>query len=164
MNRRERVKKIFANQIKRPISKKADVDQTGVFQSFQTGITNYDTREGHMVGRTGERVDREKLYGLGPEHKPSVPTNESSDHTLSTRYCPDMPGVQAARVSDGVTRNPYTNELYPWNSGFSAGGRTFRGGDVSLQTDLGSFAKHLRDNSLIKEARIIEDIISQLKK
>lgn len=158
MTRREKLKSLL---------KLAESDQHGVFYTFQSGITNYDTSERHMVGREGKPVDTKSLYGLGPEHKESTPTNAHLSRTLSTRYVPNRPGVMARRVEDGVTQDPYTNEIYDWNSGFKTKGdkpEVFTGGSVSLQSQLKSFGKHLEGIGLVKEAKFLDEIISQLKK
>jgi len=63
------------------------------------------------------------------------------DRSLSTRYVPSKPGVQARRIADGVYQDPITNKTYDWNEGFKTEeGETFNGGRVSLQTDI--FSRH----------------------
>ena len=123
-------------------------EQHGIFQHFQTGVTDYKTREGLLSMRYSDKEfgrETEHLYGIGPEHEQSyVPTEHVSGH-LSTRYSPDRPGVQAARVSDGVFQDPYTRKVYDYNEGFTTeDGRNFPGGSAAFQTDL-VFASKNRD-------------------
>lgn len=112
-------------------------DQHGMFQHFQGGVVEYDTREHYTTERGGKPEDRDKLYGIGPEHEDSKPKVREPAKSLSTRYSPDRPGVQAKRVSDGVFQDPYTNKVYDWQSGFTTEtGDKYPAGGVSLQTDL----------------------------
>ena len=143
------------------IEKLALSDQHGMFQHFQSGVTDYQTRERHLSMRGGEKaVSRDNLYGLSVEHEDSfVPTEYVAPH-LSTRYSPDRIGVQAVRVSDGVYKDPYTNKEYDYNEGFSTeDGRTFPGGSPSFQTSLLHLGNHLDQIGLYKEASIIDKIL-----
>jgi hypothetical protein len=138
----------------------AKKDQHGIFQNFQSDVTEYNTRESLLSGRGGTPHDRKKLYGLSPEHPESyIPKNEKPG-TLSTRYVPGRPGVQAQRVSDGVFQDPHTKELFNYNEGFkTSDGRVFNGGSVDLQTDLINLAKKLHNIGMIKESRFLRDSI-----
>lgn len=118
------------------MAKEAQSKQTGIFQVFRDGITEYPTRENKLTGRGGTH-NSEELYGLGPDHKKMDSSRKPHDRSLSTRYSPDRPGVQARRLADGVYQDPYTNKIYDWNEGFSTeDGQKFEGGHVALQTDL----------------------------
>lgn len=112
----------------------------GLMQNFMGGVQNYKTREIKMTERGGED-ESSKLYGVTPEGFPErVKTDISTrefDRSLSTRYSPDRPGVQAKRIADGVYQDPYTGKVYDWNEGFrTETGDEFHGGGVSLQTEL----------------------------
>ena len=142
--------------------KLAQSEQSGIFQNFQSGVTNFDTREGRSSGRGGEPVDRDSLYGLSPEHEDSKPTNRYIAPHLSTRYVPGKPGVQGQHVGDGVIKDPYTNKLYDYNEGFKTeDGKEFPGGDPSLQTDLISFSSHLKRLGLKKESAFLKSLIEK---
>jgi hypothetical protein len=55
--------------------------------------------------------------------------------SLSTRYCPDMPGVSLMRIGDNVYQCPVTKKVYDFRSGFvTAKGNKVPGTDVSNQT------------------------------
>lgn len=117
------------------IKKEAQSTQSGIFQVFRDGIVEYPTRQNKTMERGGTAP--KELYDLGPDHKKMDPKRRPHDRSLSTRYSPDRPGVQARRIADGVYQDPYTNKLYDWNDGFSTeDGEKFSGGNVSLQTDL----------------------------
>lgn len=117
--------------------KKAQSAQSGIFQVFRDEVIEYPYRENKTTERGGKKVDTEKLYGLGPEHKKMDSDRRPHDRSLSTRYSPDRVGIQARRLADGVYQDPYTNKIYDWNDGFTTeDGQKFSGGHVSLQTDL----------------------------
>lgn len=136
-------------------------DQNGYFQYFQVGEKNHNSRDGY----TKKPVDRTKLYGLSPEHKdsPKPPEKDQTPYSLSTRYAPDMPGVQARRISDGVYANPFTNKVYNYNEGFKTDdGRIYAPGTVDMQTDLVQIANRLDELGLIKEANVIDEILVKI--
>lgn len=147
-SRKSRLLKLSA--IMPEIKKESAADQHGIFQHFQSGVTEYSTRERHLSQRGGEQQER-PLYNVGPEHETSyVPTEYVAPH-LSTRYSPDHIGVQAQRVSDGVYKDPYTNKIYDYNEGFKTdSGVDFPGGSASLQSQMLSMAAH--DASIVKRA------------
>ncbi len=119
-------------------AKVASGDQHGIFQHFQSDVTNYSTREKSLEMRGADKgPSRDSLYGVGPEHDESFKPSESASHSLSTRYSPDRVGVQARRVDDGVYQDPYTKKVYDYNDGFKTeDGRDFSGGGVSLQSSI----------------------------
>lgn len=54
---------------------------------------------------------------------------------LSTRYSPDMPGVQMMRIGDNVYQCPITKKIYNFNAGFTtAKGNKIPGGSVENQS------------------------------
>ena len=136
------------------ISKIADREQNGIFQHFQTNVTDYATREKYLSQRGGEPVGRstDDLYGLSGEGDDSyMPDQESKVNHLSTRYSPDRPGVQARRIADGVFQDPYTNKIYDYNDGFKTFTDSF--GTVDL-TDKEDKKYHFGEIGLTEEARI----------
>jgi len=147
------------------IDKMAQHDQHGIFQNFQSSVTNYSTREHILSMKSSEQAmgrDTASLYGLSPEHEDSYVPTEFVAHHLSTRYSPDRPGVQAMRVSDGVFQDPYTNKVYDYNEGFTTeDGRNFPGGSAAFQTDLMMLANHLDECGLIKEANYLDFLIKR---
>tara|TARA_Y100000310_G_C20258591_1_gene612539 strand:+ start:66 stop:545 length:480 start_codon:yes stop_codon:yes gene_type:complete len=119
------------------ISKKADSDQHGIFQNFQDGVIDYETRDNASSYRRDVGVSRDNLYGIGPEHGRADNSIDEPSRSLSTRYSPDRVGVQARRVSDGVYQDPYTNKIYDYNEGFKTeDGSVFSGGTVDNQTKI----------------------------
>lgn len=148
------------------LTKTAEADQHGIFNSFQGASITENTRDKYLSDKSLKAPDRsaEGLYGLAPDHKDSQASiGVAVSHHLSTRYVPGYPGLQARRVGDGVVQNPLTGEMFDYNEGFRLGGRVFNPGDVSMQTSLLHFANHLDDLGLVKEADLIDDIVSKLK-
>lgn len=142
------------------MKKRALKDQHGLFQHFQSNVTDYNTRESYLEQRGGKYQDPQKLYGLGPEHPESYQPKNVKPGSLSTRYVPGRPGVQAQRVSTGVFQDPNTKELFDYNEGFTTqDGRVFDGGTVDLQTDLVNLANRLDKLGLVKEASFLDSIL-----
>ena len=84
--------------------------------------------------------------------------------TLSTRYAPDMPGVQVMRVSENVYQNPYSGKIYNYNEGFEVDGVIYNAGSPSLQTDIMTLATDFKNKGLVKEARLLKFCAEELKK
>lgn len=147
------------------LSKVADREQNGIFQHFQTNVTDYATREKYLSQRGGEPVGRstDDLYGLSAEGDDSfVPEQENKVNHLSTRYSPDRPGVQTRRIADGVFQDPYTNKIYDYNDGFKTeDGREFSGGSPAFQSSLMRLSNHLDQQGLIKEADYLDALIKE---
>lgn len=147
------------------LSKVADREQNGIFQHFQTNVTDYATREKYLSQRGGEPVGRstDDLYGLSAEGDDSyMPEQENKVNHLSTRYSPDRPGVQTRRIADGVFQDPYTNKIYDYNDGFKTeDGREFSGGSPALQSSLMNMANHLDNIGLVKEADYLDALIKE---
>ena len=120
-------------------------------------------RDGHELGQK---------YNLTPSERTSLNNNAADavikQVSLSTRYAPDMPGVQAMRVADGVYQNPYSGKVYDYNQGFKVDNLVYSGGSPSLQTDIMTLASDFKSKGLLKEARLLglfaEDIIKSKKK
>ena len=112
----------------------------GLMQNDTGGVLEYESRDIKTTERGG-KVDSSKLYGVTPtgfpeRQKADISTREF-DRSLSTRYSPDRPGVQARRIADGTYQDPYTGKIYDWNEGFKTEtGEEFQGGGVALQTEL----------------------------
>lgn len=158
----------MATQSRRAISKKAAGDQHGIFQHFQSEVTDYATRERYLSMRGGESSlgrDTESLYNLSDVGKDSrVPTEYVAPH-LSTRYSPDRIGVQARRVSDGVYQDPYTNKVYDYNEGFKTeDGRDFPGGSASLQSSLMRMANAFDEMGFTKQANFLDSELQRISK
>ena len=119
------------------ISKRADKEQHGVFQSFQAGGVDYGPSSSGTATRSGTGTPRDSLYGVGPKHEKADNSLDEPARSLSTRYSPDRVGVQARRVSDGVYQDPYTNKVYDYNEGFKTEtGDVIPGGTVDNQTKI----------------------------
>jgi hypothetical protein len=139
-------------KLKKEIIKSAQQD------SFFQQNTKID--EATREKRLRDGIELNQKYNL---NRPEAvhPSNDVDDVltqqvSLSTRYAPDMPGVQAMRVSDGVFQNPYSGKMYDYNEGFSVDGLNFQGGSPSLQTDIMTLAKEFKRKGLHKEARLLK--------
>jgi len=148
------------------ITKIAEADQHGIFESFQGASIEENTRDKYLSEKHNTPVDRttEALYNLAPEHADSNPnTTAAPSAPLSTRYVPGLAGVQSRRIGDGVVEDPLTGKKFDYNEGFKIGDQVYNPGDVSLQTSLTHFANHLDNIGLIKEADLVDEIISSIK-
>ena len=136
----------------------------GIFENFQSNVTNYNTRDEKLINRGGDKVP-EKLYGIYPEgQQKSITYSEPAPH-LSTRYAPDMPGVSALHIGDGVYQNPITKQVFDYNEGFKTqDGRVFPPGSARLQSSLVQAAHKLDSAGLVKEADEIDSILRGLLK
>jgi len=146
------------------LHKVAAADQHGIFQSFQSNVEDYVTRQKYLSQRGGEVPSRETeaLYDLGSDHEDSKAEVREVSPSLSTRYSPDRVGVQARRIGDGIMQDPYTNKIYDYNEGFKTeDGREIAGGSVGLQTDLMNLASQLDEKGLIKEADMLDWVIKK---
>lgn len=150
--------------MKKKISKRAASDQSGFFRSFQGATLETSTRDKYLSDKYNSPMDRahESLYGVGPEHKDSEASIDStvSPH-LSTRYVPGYVGLQARRIGDGVVQNPLTGEVFDYNEGFKVGEKVYNPGDVSMQTSLLHFANHLDSIGLVKEADYVDNLVKK---
>jgi hypothetical protein len=110
---------------------------TGILQEPRMGVTEYQNRFDEQERINLPKSDTSKLYGVFGEQPDYKPIISESNHSLSTRYAPDMPGVQAAVPADGVRVNPYTKQVFDYNAGFkTSDGRTFSPTSVSNQTKI----------------------------
>jgi hypothetical protein len=110
---------------------------TGILQEPRNNVIEYKNRFDLLDERDLPKVDPEKRYGVFGEHPDYKPIISEGNHSLSTRYAPDMPGVQAAVPSDGVRVNPYTKQVFNYNEGFkTSDGRSFSPTSVSNQTKI----------------------------
>lgn len=67
--------------------------------------------------------------------------------SLSTRYSPELPGVPALRVSDGVYQDYLTKEVYDFNNGWTGSdGRKYPGGSLKHQTP--AFSQYVNPSRL----------------
>ncbi len=69
------------------------------------------------------------------EIKDQVKTYRPLEASLSTRYCPDHPGAQFARIADGVYQCDLDKKIYNFKEGYTTiKGNKVPGGDVAEQT------------------------------
>jgi hypothetical protein len=123
------------SQVLKELYKKAQA--VGILQEPRSGVVEYKNRFDIQEEMNLPKVDTSKLYGVFGEQPDYKPVMSERNHALSTRYAPDMPGVQAAVPSDGVRVNPYTKQVFDYNSGFkTSDGRTFSPTNVSNQTKI----------------------------
>ena len=81
-------------------------------------------------------------YPYKEEKEASVKTAQYNEEffgptTMPTRQCPDHPGQQTSRVTDGVRQCPLDGKVYDFNTGFKTEDGTFHpGGSVQAQNSL----------------------------
>ena len=109
----------------------------GILQEPRPEVIEYRNRFETQKEMNLPKVDTSKLYGVFGEQPDYKSVISEGNHALSTRYAPDMPGVQAAVPSDGVRVNPYTKQVFDYNNGFkTSDGRNFSPTNVSNQTKI----------------------------
>jgi hypothetical protein len=128
-----------------------DTDDLRRVASLVAGFADALDADGHRIA--ADRLDRVlSKFASNPEAFWDPPKRRSTEMlppnrsalgdigaSLSTRHSPDLPGVQLARVSDGVYRDPVTDKIYDFNKGFVLDdGTKYVGGSVSAQTPAGS--------------------------
>ena len=145
---------------------KAEITKNALQDSFFQQNTKID--EGTREKRLRDGIELNQKYNLNPPERThdsnSVDDLLAKNVSLSTRYAPDMPGVQAMRVSDGVYQNPYSGKTYDYNEGFKVDNLEFSGGSPSLQTDIMTLAKDFKNKGLHKEARLLNLFVKDLIK
>jgi hypothetical protein len=107
-----------------------------ILQEPRMNITNFSNRFDVLEEMKLPVVDPLKLYGVFGEQPDYKPIMSEGNHSLSTRYAPDMPGVQAAVPSDGIRVNPYTKKVFDYNQGFDVDGKKYAPTSVSNQTKI----------------------------
>ena len=76
---------------------------------------------------------------------------------LSSRYSPDMPGVQLMRVADGIYQCPITKKLYNFRSGFKTmKGNEVPGSSVENQTQYSGFENPEHSNFATRQEALNE--------
>lgn len=155
-----RIKNLKDDELALDIVKAANQDS---FFQQNTKIED-STRE----KRLREHIELHQKYDLKAPERNSLHANPEKVYpkqdSLSTRYAPDMPGVQAMRVEDGVFQNPYTGKVYNYNEGFEVDGMPFNGGSPSLQSqvmtanleEIFALSSEFKDKGLVKEARLLK--------
>ena len=132
-------------------------DQSGILQS-PTGI-NERNRYRELFEKEKVEGEAPSLYGVFKESENSEVNIVYPKHTLSTRYAPDMPGVQARRVGDAHYQNPITGSDFNYGEGFSVGDVNYPAYDISMQTSLYSLANKLEAEGLNKYAKKVLNLI-----
>jgi hypothetical protein len=108
-----------------------------ILKDPRVNVTNFSNRFDILEEVNLPKGDSSKLYGVFGEQPDYKPVISEGNHSLSTRYAPDMPGVQAAVPSDGVRVNPYTKQVFDYTQGFKTNdGRNFSPTSVSNQTKI----------------------------
>ena len=156
----------LSSDLKEEITKNAQAEKDNSLFPYGTAI-----EEGTREKRLRDHIDLHQKYNLKAPDRSSLENNPEElkdimykQPTLSTRYAPDMPGVQALRVSENVFQNPYSGKIYDYNEGFEVDGVVYSPGSPSLQTDIMTLAKEFKVKGLVKEARLLKLFLEEFKK
>jgi len=109
-----------------------------------TKIANYMDSIG--LYKAADNIDEALEYGFfprervsGEESKEPEPVQPPREGSLSTRYCPDHIGVQAARISERAYQCPIDGKVYNYELGYeNYQGQKVPGGSVAAQTPTSS--------------------------
>lgn len=114
--------------------------------------------------RFQERINQ-KIAELKGKNKIAAETNaptksdkkvyEENEASLSTRYCPDHPGVQAMPIEDGVIRCSLDGKTYNFKEGFTTEkGNVVPGTSIENQTKLDTHFSNPLSTSDTRESRV----------
>jgi len=143
---------VLASEVFNRLSKVADIiDEDGSVEA--ANIIDGITKEAMDLPSYPSRMEtREPLYNAKKRNeenmfevvKREVTENRQKHHlrtmqdhaeSLSTRYSPELPGVQVLHVADGVYQDALTKKIYDFNQGWSGtDGQKYPGGSVKNQT------------------------------
>lgn len=158
------LEKIFnrINNLKNASLKKEILKEAGGILSNPQDVIYEAKREKSLM----RDIKLEQNHNLGYEKPEAISADEVLGRrgSMSTRYAPDMPGVQTMRYSDGVYQNPYNGKMYDFNEGFEMDGMVFPGGSPSLQSSIMTLASEFKSKGLHKEARLLKVISSKFEK
>jgi hypothetical protein len=141
--------------------KEAQSSTDGILSNHPVSLETADVKR--RTERSKSQLDDGK-YNLqfeNSEYKPPEGYKEST--TLSTRYVPGMPGVQAQRVTgnDNVFKDPHSGKIFDYNEGFSEDNVVYNPQGVHYQSSYmysyaSDIAKDFKSKGLYKEARLLE--------
>lgn len=106
----------------------------GAVQELIQLADSLDIRGRHILADVADRaagivnkLDKEEDLPIKPGHRTS----------LSTRYCPDHIGVQAARIAERVYQCPIDGRTYDYDGGYTDyNGQRIPGGSIAAQTPM----------------------------
>lgn len=96
--------------------------------------------------KIADNIDETLGYGFFPKERPLEEESKEPElvqppreGSLSTRYCPDHIGVQAARISERVYQCPIDGKVYNYELGYeNYQGQKVPGGSIAAQTPTSS--------------------------
>lgn len=140
--------------------KKAQQSTDGILSTHQVDLNERDLQRN--TDRSKSQTDG--LYDLSfKKEEYKAPNGYKESTSLSTRYVPNMPGVQAQRVpgTANVFKDPNSGKVFDYNEGFSEDNVVYNPQGVQYQTSsMYSYASEvsneLRKSGLAKQARIID--------
>jgi len=140
--------------------KKAQQSTDGILSNHPVDLSERDLQRNSDRGKS----QTEGLYNLSFEKSEyKAPEGYKESSSLSTRYVPNMPGVQAQRVpgTSNVFKDPYSGKVFDYNEGFSEDNTVYNPQGVQYQTSsmyaaAAQVSKELRKSGLSKQARIID--------
>jgi hypothetical protein len=122
------------------IKERAPVKTSRVHELIKLA-NHFDSSGFHKLA---DKIDNEldqSEYGFFPKERASEEEQEPDpiqlpcEGSLSTRYCPDHIGVQAARISDRTYQCPLDGRVYNYEAGYkNYQGQVVPGGNVAAQT------------------------------
>lgn len=116
-------------------------------------------RPGDVLNEQLKTSDVEKAY------KTQVKTFRPCEHSLSTRYDPDHPGVMLTRISENVFQSSLTGKVYDFYSGFTTNkGNKVPGVSVDRQIPDWNFDKPVGYMFDTRDGRMSSKTASEKKK
>jgi hypothetical protein len=143
------------------LKKSAQQSTDGILSTHPVNLETRDMKRRTTIENSQIDDGKYNLQFDNKKYKPPEGYRESS--SLSTRYVPNMPGVQAQRVpgTSNVFKDPHSGKVFDYNEGFSEDNVVYNPQGVQYQTShMNSLASQasdsLRSSKLYKESRIID--------
>ena len=140
--------------------KLAQQSTDGILGNHPVSLETLDSKRRTDISKSQIDDGKYNLQFESNEYEPPSGYKESS--SLSTRYVPGMPGVQAQRVpgTSNVFKDPNSGKVFDYNEGFSEDKVVYNPQGVHYQSSyMYSYASELssefKQKGLYKEARIL---------
>lgn len=132
----------------------------GVLSHHPLSLETLDSKRRTELSKSQSDEGKYNLQFESNEYK--APEGYKQSTTLSTRYVPGMPGVQAQRVTgnDNVFKDPNSGKVFDYNEGFSEDKVVYNPQGVHYQSSYmysyaSELSKEFSKKGLYKEARIL---------
>lgn len=145
---------------RKSLLRKLSQQTDGILSNQQVNIET--SEPARNTKREDSQLNQYNLSFDHPKDERSVPSRLES---LSTRYVPGMPGVQAQKVpgTQNVYKDPNSKKVFDYNDGFELDGVIYNPQGVHFQSthmysyasEANKIADSFKKKGLLKEARLL---------